>query len=156
MLITFCVLWHQINSSPPRIACMRQWIESALLNIMACRPFRDKPLSRATANKDCRPVVITEITTLVPYLFVKLLLLIQYQPQAGWIAIFLVSTEGVVFFLALITTLLRGFAFATKCFIFILLNSNQSIALLASVNHINEFENLTLCYSHWIGLLVCI
>ena len=34
-----------VNSSPPSAAYMIQWIESALIQIMACRLFRTKPLS---------------------------------------------------------------------------------------------------------------
>ena len=34
-----------INSSPARAAYMCQWTESALLQIMACRLFRTRPLS---------------------------------------------------------------------------------------------------------------
>ena len=37
---TFC-----INSSPPSAAYVRQWIGSALVQIMACRRFGAKPLS---------------------------------------------------------------------------------------------------------------
>ena len=37
---------HYINSSPPSAAYMRQWIGSALVQIMACRPFGAKPLSK--------------------------------------------------------------------------------------------------------------
>ena len=36
----------QINSSPPSAAYMCQWIGSALVQIMACRLFGDKPLSK--------------------------------------------------------------------------------------------------------------
>ena len=35
-----------INSSPPSAAYMRQWIRSALVQIMACRLFGAKPLSK--------------------------------------------------------------------------------------------------------------
>ena len=35
-----------VNSSPPSSAYMRQWIRSALVQIMACRLFGDKPLSK--------------------------------------------------------------------------------------------------------------
>ena len=34
------------NSSPPSAAYMRQWIRSALVQIMACRLFGAKPLSK--------------------------------------------------------------------------------------------------------------
>ena len=34
------------NSSTPRAAYMRQWIGSALVQIMACRLFGAKPLSK--------------------------------------------------------------------------------------------------------------
>ena len=37
-----------INSSPPSAAYMRQWIGPALVQIMACRLFGDKPLSKPT------------------------------------------------------------------------------------------------------------
>ena len=40
-LCLFC-----INSSPPSAAYMRQWIGSALVQIMACRLFGTKPLSK--------------------------------------------------------------------------------------------------------------
>ena len=36
---------HEVNSSPPSTAYMRQWIGSALLQIMALRLFGAKPLS---------------------------------------------------------------------------------------------------------------
>ena len=36
-----------INSSPPGAAYMRQWIRSALVQIMACRLLGAKPLSNA-------------------------------------------------------------------------------------------------------------
>ena len=42
--ITRCVCFT-INS-PPRVAYMRQWIGSALVQIMACRLFGAKPLSK--------------------------------------------------------------------------------------------------------------
>ena len=35
-----------LNSSPPRAAYMRQWIGSALVQIMACRLFSAKPVSK--------------------------------------------------------------------------------------------------------------
>ena len=35
-----------INSSPPRATYMRQWIKSALVQIMACRLLGAKPLSK--------------------------------------------------------------------------------------------------------------
>ena len=35
-----------INSSPPSAIYMRQWIGSALVQIMACRLFGAKPLSK--------------------------------------------------------------------------------------------------------------
>ena len=35
-----------VNSSPPSAAYMRQWIESALVQIIACRLFGAKPLSK--------------------------------------------------------------------------------------------------------------
>ena len=35
-----------VNSSPPSAAYMRQWIGSALVQIMACRLFSAKPLSK--------------------------------------------------------------------------------------------------------------
>ena len=35
-----------LNSSPPSDACIRQWIGSALVQIMACRLFGTKPLSK--------------------------------------------------------------------------------------------------------------
>ena len=38
---------NNINSSPPSAAYMRQWIWSALVQIMACRPFSAKPLSKS-------------------------------------------------------------------------------------------------------------
>ena len=41
----FSCLW--INTSPPNAAYMRQWIESALVQIMACRLFGTKPLSKS-------------------------------------------------------------------------------------------------------------
>ena len=37
-----------VNSSPPSAAYMRQWICSALVQIMACRLFGTKPLSKPT------------------------------------------------------------------------------------------------------------
>ena len=37
---------NDINSSPPSAAYMRQWIGAALVEIMACRLFDAKPLSR--------------------------------------------------------------------------------------------------------------
>ena len=40
----FCL--HCINSSPPSATCMRQWMESALVQIMDCRLFGAKPLSK--------------------------------------------------------------------------------------------------------------
>ena len=36
----------QLNASPPSAAYMRQWIGSALVQIMACRLFGAKPLSK--------------------------------------------------------------------------------------------------------------
>ena len=36
---------ERVNSSPPSAAYMRQWIKSALVQIMACRIFGTKPLS---------------------------------------------------------------------------------------------------------------
>ena len=36
----------KLNSSPPSAAYMRQWIGSALVQIMACRLFGAKPLSK--------------------------------------------------------------------------------------------------------------
>ena len=45
-------IWKQerdpVNSSPPNAAYMRQWIGSALVQIMACRLFGAKPLSKPT------------------------------------------------------------------------------------------------------------
>ena len=38
--------WGLVNSSPPSAAYMRQWTRSALLQIMACRLIRAKPLSK--------------------------------------------------------------------------------------------------------------
>ena len=35
-----------VNSSPPSAAYMRQWIRTALVQIMACRLFGAKPLSK--------------------------------------------------------------------------------------------------------------
>ena len=40
------LLKYSINSSPPNAAHMRQWIASALVQIMACRLFGAKPLSK--------------------------------------------------------------------------------------------------------------
>ena len=44
--------WHHfiniINPSPPSASYMRQWIGSALVEIMACRLFGAKPLSQPT------------------------------------------------------------------------------------------------------------
>ena len=79
-------------------------------------------------------MVFAEITILVPYRAVKLLLLIQHQPQSGWNTLFLVSNEGVVFvsFLALIVS--KVFAYANVP------NSKQSIVMLGSANHIIEFK----------------
>ena len=37
---------HDINSSPPSVAYKRQWIGSALVQIMAFRLFGTKPLSQ--------------------------------------------------------------------------------------------------------------
>ena len=37
-------LWF--NSSPPSAAYMRQWVGSALIQIMACRLFGARPLSK--------------------------------------------------------------------------------------------------------------
>ena len=36
--------WHLMNSSPPGAAYMRQWLGSALVQVMACRLFGTKPL----------------------------------------------------------------------------------------------------------------
>ena len=36
----------RLNSSPPSVAYMRQWIRSALVQIMSCRLFGAKPLSK--------------------------------------------------------------------------------------------------------------
>ena len=42
-----CVTQPQwVNSSPPRAAYMCQWIRSALIQIMVCRLFSAKPLSK--------------------------------------------------------------------------------------------------------------
>ena len=38
--------WIRVNSSPPSAAYMRQWTGSALAQIMACRLFGTKPLSK--------------------------------------------------------------------------------------------------------------
>ena len=45
-LINRVLLRQAVNSSPPSAACMRQLIGSALVQIMACRPFGAKPLSK--------------------------------------------------------------------------------------------------------------
>ena len=37
---------QRLNSYPPSAAYMRQWIRSALVHIMICRLFGDKPLSK--------------------------------------------------------------------------------------------------------------
>ena len=41
------ILTCYVNSSPPSSVYKRQWIESALVQIMACRIFGTKPLSKA-------------------------------------------------------------------------------------------------------------
>ena len=50
--------WNQneqmLNSSLPSVAYMRQWIGSALFQIMACRLFSAKPLSK---TRNCRSVI---------------------------------------------------------------------------------------------------
>ena len=40
------ILWIVINSSPPSAAYIRQWIGSALVQIIACPLFGAKPLSK--------------------------------------------------------------------------------------------------------------
>ena len=42
----FCYGRQRINSSHPSAAYVRQWIVSALVQIMACRLFGGKPLSK--------------------------------------------------------------------------------------------------------------
>ena len=42
----------QINSSPPSAAYMRQWIGSALVQIMACRLFGAKTLSKPVLDQN--------------------------------------------------------------------------------------------------------
>ena len=42
----FCLSLSVLNSSPPSAAYMCQWIGSALVQIMACRLFSTKPLSK--------------------------------------------------------------------------------------------------------------
>ena len=42
-----------VDSSPPSVAYMRQLIESALVQIMACRLFDAKPLSKPMLE-DCQ------------------------------------------------------------------------------------------------------
>ena len=39
------LIYQLINSSPPSAEYMRQWIRSALVQVMACRLFNAKPLS---------------------------------------------------------------------------------------------------------------
>ena len=39
-------VWFIVNSSPPSAAYMRQWIGSALVQIMVCRLFGTEPLSK--------------------------------------------------------------------------------------------------------------
>ena len=47
LLMHICITQPQIvNSSPPSAAFMCQWIRSALVQIMACRLFGAKPLSK--------------------------------------------------------------------------------------------------------------
>ena len=41
-----CSSQSDFNSSPPSAAYMHQWIGSALVQIMACRLFGAKPLSK--------------------------------------------------------------------------------------------------------------
>ena len=43
---TFYCEISSINSSPPSVAYMRQWIELATVQVMACRLFGAKPLSK--------------------------------------------------------------------------------------------------------------
>ena len=45
-LINRVLLRQAVDSSPPSAAFMRQWIGSALVQIMACRLFGAKPLSK--------------------------------------------------------------------------------------------------------------
>ena len=44
--ISMQFVWDMFHSSPPGAAYMRQWIGSALLQIMACHLFGAKPLSK--------------------------------------------------------------------------------------------------------------
>ena len=48
--ITANQLNYLCNSSPSSVACIRQWIGSALVQIMACRLFGAEPLSKPNAG----------------------------------------------------------------------------------------------------------
>ena len=47
-----CQITNHINSTPPSATYMRQWIGSALVQIMACHLFGAKPLSEGVLEVD--------------------------------------------------------------------------------------------------------
>ena len=68
----WCVVWcfPWLNSSPPSAAYMRQWIGSALVQIMACRLFGAKPLSKPMlGNCQLNPYGHTSVKFQSKYIF---------------------------------------------------------------------------------------
>ena len=61
--------WHNMvkvfNTSPPSAAYMRQWIESALGQIMACRLFSTKRLSKPILGYGQKGIKFSEILFII-------------------------------------------------------------------------------------------
>ena len=136
MLITFCVLRHNVIK-------LTMWLLEAF---SGCQCPVLVVGTVASNNRDCRPVAITKATIMKPYFNVKLRQLIQHPPKSDWNAMFLFSNEGNVFvsclaFLTIVSKVLYMLQNVIPCLLFIARNFKQNIVMLASANHINEFED---------------